>query len=76
MTVMERELGVSPLPATRLAYEAVLRGTHPQSVSAIVPSLTWTTLPILHEPLVLRDEQLRLLQQAIVEVRSAYDWIV
>ena len=64
---LERELGVSPLPATRAVYQAVLEGHQLGSERTTVrpaARLTWTTLPSLDAPLVGRDGALRQLEQA------------
>lgn len=61
--VLERELGVPPLPETRAAYEAARDGT-----SAPAPKLLakpeWTTLPGLDLPLIGRDEAWQALTEA------------
>jgi DNA-binding SARP family transcriptional activator/predicted ATPase len=66
--VLERELGVSPLPETRAAYQAAVLGRpvaqHP------APPPTWTTLPSLKAPLVGRDEALNRLKHAYARARS------
>ncbi|MCK6623764.1 MAG: hypothetical protein DPW09_36040 [Anaerolineae bacterium] len=53
--VLERELGVPPLPETRAAYEAARDGA---SVPApmLLPKPEWTTLPGLNLPLIGRDD--------------------
>jgi len=66
-TILERELGVSPLPETRVAYEAVLQGRRAAPVA--VPPPVWTTFPSLHAPLVGRDRPLSRLQQATDQAR-------
>lgn len=68
VTVMERELGVSPLPETRAVYQAILEGRsyRPQRP---VASPTWATLPGLRAPLIGREEALARLQQAYVNAR-------
>jgi DNA-binding SARP family transcriptional activator len=72
--VLERELGVSPLPETQAAYQAVLRG----ELAAWQPILppAWTTLPSLHAPLVGRDEALSQLGLALARVRSGHGQMV
>jgi tetratricopeptide (TPR) repeat protein len=61
--VLERELGVNPLPETRAAYRAVLEG-RPQVLPFRTPSPRWTTLPSLETPLIGRDKALRYLEEA------------
>jgi DNA-binding SARP family transcriptional activator len=68
VTVLERELGVSPLPETQAAYQAVLRG----KPVAKKPPPTWTTLPSLEAPLVGRDEALSRLADAHARARSGH----
>jgi DNA-binding SARP family transcriptional activator len=51
---LERELGVSPLPATRAVYQAILEGQRPTPKSPAA-RLAWATLPSLDVPLVGRD---------------------
>ncbi len=72
--VLERELGVSPLPETRAAYQAVLEGR--RLVRPSVPRPTWATLPSLDVPLVGRDDALRRLQRAYARARSGYGGVV
>jgi DNA-binding SARP family transcriptional activator len=73
--VLERELGVRPLPETRAVYQAVLEG-RPPPLRRAVPAPTWTTLPSLDAPLVGRDEALRLLKRAFARARSGYGGVV
>jgi DNA-binding SARP family transcriptional activator len=49
--ILERELGVPPLPETRAAYEAA-RDNRQFSASDIVPEPEWATLPGLDLPLI------------------------
>lgn len=60
--ILERELGVRPLPETRTAYEAARDGYQTTEPEAI--TVTWTTLPSLHLPLMGRDEALQALEKA------------
>lgn len=59
--VLERELGVHPLPETRAAYEAVHSGA---SVTAPPSTPVWTTLPGLTLPLIGREQEWDLLATA------------
>ncbi|GIK40907.1 MAG: transcriptional activator [Chloroflexota bacterium] len=53
--VLERELGVPPLPETRAAYETVRDGASAPTPK-LLPKPEWTTLPGLELPLIGRDE--------------------
>jgi len=75
VAVLERELGVSPLPETRTAYQAVLEG-RPSPLQRPVIKPTWTTLPSLEVPLVGRDDVLRQLKWAYVRSRFGYGGVV
>ncbi|MBI1879114.1 MAG: AAA family ATPase [Chloroflexi bacterium] len=73
--ILEREFGVSPLPETWAAYQAVLKGetlarAHPASPPR------WTTLPSLDAPLVGRDEALQRLEQAYQSAQSGQGRLV
>jgi DNA-binding SARP family transcriptional activator len=73
--ILERELGVSPLPETRAVYQAVLDGRPPsQQRPAARP--VWTTLPSLDAPLVGRDEALHRLDQVYARARSGHGQVV
>ena len=61
--VLERELGVPPLPETRAAYEAARDGIQPPSPKEM-PKPEWTTLPGLDLPLIGRDEAWQALTEA------------
>ncbi len=74
MVVLERELGVSPLPETRAAYEAARHGRRVSQAPA--PPPVWTTLPSLDAPLIGRDEALERLQQAYAQAQSGHGRMV
>jgi predicted ATPase len=62
VAIFERELGVSPLPETRTAYEATLQpGASPPPT---FPSAQWTVLPSLELSLIGREAALVELNQA------------
>lgn len=73
--ILERELGVRPLPETRVVYESALRDRGP-AVPSGAPSLTWTTLPGLDVPLVGREEAYRHLSQALSEAQDGRGQVV
>ncbi len=64
--ILERELGVNPLPQTRAVYQAILKGQ--PSPPAVRPA--WTTLPGLSVPLLGRDRALRILEQAYRQAQA------
>jgi predicted ATPase len=61
--VLERELGVSPLPETQAAYRSA-RAAQPAPRLPQVAAPTWTTLPSLDVELVGREGALRQLEEA------------
>ena len=61
--VLERELGVAPLPETRAAYEAARERGSPAPPEA-QPELEWAVLPSLDLPLVGREDALTILAAA------------
>jgi DNA-binding SARP family transcriptional activator len=63
--ILERELGVQPLPETRAAYDAARQDTGTAVVVLPAPKPTWRTLPGLSLPLVGREK-------AWQEVDAAY----
>lgn len=75
ITILERELGVTPLPETQAVYRVVLEG---QSPPRIVPLArpAWTTLPGLDVPLVGRDRVWRQLEKAYLRACAAQGSIV
>jgi DNA-binding SARP family transcriptional activator/tetratricopeptide (TPR) repeat protein len=68
--VLERELGVPPLPETRAAYEAARDGVRPPAAAAEPPQPEWATLPGLDLPLVGREAALEQLERAHGRFRS------
>jgi DNA-binding SARP family transcriptional activator len=69
MLVLERELGVEPLPETRAAYKLALQGrtTLIPAKTAHVP--TYNLLPTLELPLIGREAELRQLANAYARLR-------
>ncbi|HEY66429.1 MAG TPA: AAA family ATPase [Caldilineae bacterium] len=67
VAVLERELGVSPLPETRAAYQAALEGRLSEQ-QPVQPA--WTTLPSLEAPFVGRGEAMYRLRQAYAHVQA------
>jgi len=59
MLALERELGVSPLPETRAAFDAAQRGDQSkrQPDPERLPQLRWRTLPSLDLPLIGREHE-------------------
>jgi predicted ATPase len=60
--ILERELGVEPLPETRQAYEAALKGRTHHPGPKVFPE--WMVLPSLEIPLVGRESEWEELQTA------------
>ena len=71
--ILERELGVSPLPETRAVYQAILAHQPSPEQTAL---LDWATLPSLHAPLVGRDEVLRQLERAYARIQAGRGEVV
>jgi DNA-binding SARP family transcriptional activator len=61
---LERELGTSPLPETRAAYQMAVSGRLPPRQPGVTVPPAWTTLLTLEAPLIGRAEALRHLQEA------------
>jgi DNA-binding SARP family transcriptional activator len=73
VTILERELGVDPLPETRAAYQAALTEERPVTVAApdtppVKPQ--WTVLPSLDLPLIGRSGAWDQLDQAYLRLAS------
>ncbi len=68
VAVLERELGVSPLPETRAVYEAAMAGVVASPSPTERPP--WTVLPSLDAPFVGREEALSRLQRASLLARA------
>lgn len=64
--ILERELGVSPLPETRAAYEAAISARPPRP--PVAPR--WNLLPSLDLPLIGREDALRTLADAYRRLRA------
>jgi DNA-binding SARP family transcriptional activator/DNA replicative helicase MCM subunit Mcm2 (Cdc46/Mcm family) len=67
--VLERELGVEPLPETRQVYEAAFRD-RPDAGRAPAVRPAWTTLPSLELPLIGREGSWRQLESAYQKLQS------
>lgn len=74
VAVLERELGVSSLPETQTAYQAILHGR--PVAEKPVPPPAWTTIPSLDAPLVGRDEALSQLAGAYARARLGHGGVV
>lgn len=73
--VLERELGVRPLPETRAVYESVLQ-SRPLPTTHPTPDVVWTTLPSLEAPFVGRDAAMRTLEEALNDARDGHGHVV
>ena len=67
--VLERELGVRPLPETRAVYASALDNRRPPAAPA-ASKPTWATLPSLEVPLVGRDAPWHQLRSALSDVQA------
>jgi DNA-binding SARP family transcriptional activator len=84
VAVLERELGVSPLPETRAVYQAAQEGRSPASIAPIAiltraplgPKPKTEAPPALVVPLVGREEVLRQLGQAFTRAQAGYARVV
>jgi serine/threonine protein kinase len=71
VVILERDLGVGPLPETRAAYEAALKEqpfAEDESLSVPRVQVAWTTLPGLDLPLLGREES----WQQLLEAYNSY----
>ncbi|MGD8751225.1 MAG: AAA family ATPase [Anaerolineales bacterium] len=66
--VLERELGVSPLPDTRNAYESAWKGGRIPAQASIKPS--WTILPSMHLPMIGREDAWEALESAYLRLHT------
>ena len=81
VTVLERELGVSPLPETQAAYRAALAGETRPGPRDLVPGMVgtrpaWATLPGPDVPLVGREEAFQQLERAYTRARAGHGEVV
>jgi len=75
LTILERDLGVDPLPETQASYQAVLDGRPlPDTTPAAEP--TWKTLPGLDVPLIGREDALGRLTTAYASARAGRGGVV
>lgn len=65
--VLERELGVNPLPETTAVYRVLLEGGRPDHPTH--PQDAWHVLPTLNTPMVGRQAEVRCLDQTYAGVR-------
>ena len=74
ITVLERELGVDPLPETTAIYRAVLEGGTPEMPST--PQDSWIVLPGISIPMVGRQAESRCLDQTYAGTRRGRGRVV
>ncbi len=75
LTILERDLGVDPLPETQAAYQAVLDGRPlPDTAPAAEP--TWKTMPGLDVPLIGRESALGRLTTAYASASAGHGGVV
>ncbi len=75
VAVLERELGLDPLPETQALYRAVLAGPAPRQINP-TPSPTRTYLLSSDVPLVGREDAWRALEEAYARTRSGRGQVV
>ena len=71
--ILERELGIDPLPETRAAFEAAMRG---RGATTSVSPHRWQVRPSLEAPFVGRDTTLSVLGQAYMRARTGRGTVV
>jgi DNA-binding SARP family transcriptional activator len=74
-SILERELGVDPLPETQAAYRAVLEDAH-QLTGPQIPEPACSIGSCLTIPLVGRDEALQRLGQAFARARTGHGGVI
>ncbi len=75
LTVLERELGVDPLPETQAIYRAVLRGQMPYQVSpTVMPAAA--ALPAVNVPMFGRKTSLDRLEAAFASIQSGHSQVI
>jgi DNA-binding SARP family transcriptional activator len=74
-SILERELGVEPLPQTQATYRAVLAG-HVATRGLPRHGPSWTTLPGLEGPMVGREGALRQLEQALAQAKTGHGSVI
>jgi predicted ATPase/DNA-binding SARP family transcriptional activator len=67
--VLERELGVDPLPETRAVYQTVLERSASEDPTVLAEP-KWGTLPSMDAPLIGREEALLTIERAYNQARS------
>ncbi|RME46999.1 MAG: hypothetical protein D6791_06915, partial [Chloroflexi bacterium] len=73
--ILERELGVRPLPETRAVYRAVLEG-RPSAWQSPMAGPAWRTLPGPGVPLVGRDEAMGQLEHAFARAQAGHSSVI
>jgi DNA-binding SARP family transcriptional activator len=68
--ILDRELGVAPLPETVAAYRTALNGKPAIAVVEPVVKPAWTPLPATDVPLIGRDHEMRHLEEALARAGS------
>ena len=75
--VLDRELGVDPLPETRMAFEAATGAEAPSTIAVAPPPPDWHTLPSLHLPLIGRERAKQQLEDATARLsRGGFVFVV
>lgn len=74
MLILERELGVDPLPETTAVYRTLIEGGVPEQPVTVHDN--WTVLPSLNTPMVGRQAEARCLDQTYAGVRRGRGRVV
>jgi DNA-binding SARP family transcriptional activator len=74
--ILDRELGVAPLPETVAAYRTALNGKPATAVVEPVVKPAWTLLPAADVPLVGRDHEMHELEEAFARAGSGRGSVV
>jgi DNA-binding SARP family transcriptional activator len=74
--ILDRELGVAPLPETVAAYRTALNGKSATAVVEPVVKPAWTPLPATDVPLVGRDHEMHELEEAFARAGAGRGSVV
>lgn len=75
VTILERDLGLDPLPETQAVYRAIQAGGKPRRISPTISAVA-THIPFPDVPLVGREDAWRVLEEAYGKARSGRGQVV